>query len=225
MDRLQVRLVPRARDRDPSRGPRGVRAGARRTRDRSPAGCWPTPRCAGIRWPGPCRARASRSPSDPVPQGPHPHFVCSTVASRCRPVRDQCRWSHLPDPSLLTLPNDPGHDSNPRDSTPPRGALGSAGSVVWVTSDVELRRRIVQAAAELFTEHGYEGTRIRMVAQRAEVTPRTVRRLTGGRAQLFAIVIAETVTSAGRRPDRHGGGGGRGGGRPAAPGRDHRGGR
>ena len=65
-----------------------------------------------------------------------------------------------------------------------------------MTSDVELRRRIVQAAAELFTEHGYEGTRIRMVAQRAEVMPRTVRRLTGGRAQLFAIVIAETVTSA-----------------------------
>jgi AcrR family transcriptional regulator len=64
-----------------------------------------------------------------------------------------------------------------------------------VTSDRELRRRIVQAAAELFSEHGYEGTRIRMVAQRAGVTPRTVRRLTGGRSQLFAIVIAETVTS------------------------------
>ena len=64
-----------------------------------------------------------------------------------------------------------------------------------VTSDVELRRRIVEAAAELFTEHGYEGTRIRMVAQRAGVTSRTVRRLTGGRSQLFAIVIAETVTS------------------------------
>ncbi|MGB7980179.1 MAG: helix-turn-helix domain-containing protein, partial [Candidatus Nanopelagicales bacterium] len=64
-----------------------------------------------------------------------------------------------------------------------------------MTRDVELRRRIVQAAAELFTEHGYEGTRIRMVAQRADVTPRTVRRLTGSRAQLFAIVIAETVTS------------------------------
>jgi AcrR family transcriptional regulator/L-amino acid N-acyltransferase YncA len=67
---------------------------------------------------------------------------------------------------------------------------------VRVTSDAELRRRIVAAAAELFTEHGYEGTRIRMVAQRADVTPRTVRRLTGGRSQLFAIVIAETVTSA-----------------------------
>lgn len=64
-----------------------------------------------------------------------------------------------------------------------------------VTSDVVLRRRIVQAAAELFSEHGYEGTRIRMVAQRAEVAPRTVRRLTGGRSQLLAIVIAETVTS------------------------------
>lgn len=72
---------------------------------------------------------------------------------------------------------------------------GGAGSVARVTSDVELRRRIVEAGAELFSEHGYEGTRIRMVARRAGVSPRTVRRLTGGRSQLFAIVIAETVTS------------------------------
>ena len=64
-----------------------------------------------------------------------------------------------------------------------------------VTSDVELRRRIIEAAAGLFAEHGYEGTRVRMVAQRAGTTSRTVRRLTGGRSQLFAIVVAETVTS------------------------------
>ena len=53
-----------------------------------------------------------------------------------------------------------------------------------MASDEELRQRIVDAAAELFAEHGYSGTKLRMVAERAEVKPGTVKRLTGGRAQL-----------------------------------------
>jgi RimJ/RimL family protein N-acetyltransferase len=64
-----------------------------------------------------------------------------------------------------------------------------------VTSDDEIRQRIVDAAAELFAEHGYGGTRLRMVAERAGVTRLTVKRLTGGRADLFAEVMAAKATS------------------------------
>ncbi len=64
-----------------------------------------------------------------------------------------------------------------------------------MASDEELRQRIVDVAAELFAEHGYSGTKLRMVAERAEVKPGTVKRLTGGRAQLFAQVLAAKLTS------------------------------
>ena len=64
-----------------------------------------------------------------------------------------------------------------------------------MTTDAEQRRRIIDAAAELFAENGYSGTRVRMVAQRAGVSTHTVRRLTGGRAELFAAVMAVKVTS------------------------------
>ncbi|MEO9140297.1 MAG: GNAT family N-acetyltransferase [Jatrophihabitans sp.] len=59
----------------------------------------------------------------------------------------------------------------------------------------ELRRRIVDVAAELFAEHGYGGTKLAMVAERAGVSAHTVRRLTGGRDELFARVIATKLTS------------------------------
>ena len=63
------------------------------------------------------------------------------------------------------------------------------------TRDDELRRRIVDVAAELFADNGYGGTKLRMVAERAGVSPHTVRRLAGGRDQLFAQVIATKLTS------------------------------
>jgi AcrR family transcriptional regulator/RimJ/RimL family protein N-acetyltransferase len=55
--------------------------------------------------------------------------------------------------------------------------------------------RIIEAAAELFAEHGFSGTKVNMVAKAAKVSPQTVRRLTGGRAQLFEEVMAARVTS------------------------------
>ena len=64
-----------------------------------------------------------------------------------------------------------------------------------MTKDDELRQRIVDVAAELFAENGYGGTKLRMVAERAGVSPLTVRRLTGGLDQLFARVIATKLTS------------------------------
>ncbi|MEI8080730.1 MAG: GNAT family N-acetyltransferase [Actinomycetes bacterium] len=64
-----------------------------------------------------------------------------------------------------------------------------------MTSDDEQRRRIIDAAAVLFAENGYGGTNVRMVAQRVGVTVHTVKRLTGGRAELFAEVMAAKVTS------------------------------
>jgi AcrR family transcriptional regulator/L-amino acid N-acyltransferase YncA len=65
-----------------------------------------------------------------------------------------------------------------------------------VGSDEEVRQRVIDAAAELFAEHGYEGVGVRQVAQRAGVSQYKVRTLTGGRAELFAAVIAEKVSSA-----------------------------
>jgi AcrR family transcriptional regulator/RimJ/RimL family protein N-acetyltransferase len=62
-------------------------------------------------------------------------------------------------------------------------------------NDDALRARIVDVAAELFAENGYGGTKLQMVAARAGVTARTVTRLTGGRARLFAEVIAAKLTS------------------------------
>ena len=62
-------------------------------------------------------------------------------------------------------------------------------------TDDELRQRILDAAAEVFAERGYGGTRLRMVAERAGSKPGVVRRLTGGRAQIFAEVMAAKVTS------------------------------
>jgi AcrR family transcriptional regulator/GNAT superfamily N-acetyltransferase len=59
-----------------------------------------------------------------------------------------------------------------------------------VTDDDGLRQRIVEVAAELFAENGYGGTTVRMVAERTGVTRRTVKQLTGSRAQLFALVLA-----------------------------------
>ncbi len=70
-----------------------------------------------------------------------------------------------------------------------------AASVVAVTTDEEIRRRIVDVAAELFAQHGYEGVGVRMVAQEAGVSQYRVRKLTGGRTELFATVMAEKVTS------------------------------
>jgi AcrR family transcriptional regulator/RimJ/RimL family protein N-acetyltransferase len=64
-----------------------------------------------------------------------------------------------------------------------------------VATNEELRRTIIDAAAELFAEHGYEGVGVRQVAQRAGVSQYRVRTLTGGRAELFASVMAEKVTS------------------------------
>ena len=62
-------------------------------------------------------------------------------------------------------------------------------------ADDEVRASIVKAAEACFAEHGYGGTDVRKVAERAGVPPRTVRRLTGGRADLFALVMAQKVTS------------------------------
>jgi AcrR family transcriptional regulator/RimJ/RimL family protein N-acetyltransferase len=64
-----------------------------------------------------------------------------------------------------------------------------------MTSDDERRQRIFDAAAELFAENGYSGTKLQMVAARARVTARTVTRLSGGRAQLFGEVLAAKLSS------------------------------
>ena len=64
-----------------------------------------------------------------------------------------------------------------------------------MTSDDDRRQRIFDAAADLFEENGYSGTKLQMVASRAGVTAHTVTRLSGGRAQLFGEVLAARLTS------------------------------
>lgn len=63
------------------------------------------------------------------------------------------------------------------------------------SADEALRSKIVEAAGELFAELGYNETKLRLVADRADVSPQTVRRLTGNRAQLFRRVMAARVSS------------------------------
>ena len=64
-----------------------------------------------------------------------------------------------------------------------------------MTEDEVLRQRIMDAATELFAQNGYHGTKIQMVAKRAGVAPHTVRRLTGGRAELFRTIMSTRVMS------------------------------
>ena len=64
-----------------------------------------------------------------------------------------------------------------------------------MTTDEQIRRRIIDVAAELFAQHGYEGVGVRQVAQEVGVSQYRVRKLTGGRAELFAAVMAEKVSS------------------------------
>jgi AcrR family transcriptional regulator/RimJ/RimL family protein N-acetyltransferase len=73
--------------------------------------------------------------------------------------------------------------------------MGIAGKRASSADDDQLRRRVIDAAAELFAEFGFSGTKVAMVAKRAGVDARTVRRLTGGRAELFDQVMASKVIS------------------------------
>lgn len=56
-------------------------------------------------------------------------------------------------------------------------------------SDEKVRARILDAAAELFSTYGFSGTKLSMVAKAAGVSSAKVRKLTGGRAELFEEVI------------------------------------
>jgi len=62
-------------------------------------------------------------------------------------------------------------------------------------SNDELRDRIIEAAARVFAENGFGGTKVNMVAKAAGVSSQTVRRLTGKRPELFRQVMASRVRS------------------------------
>ncbi|WP_433474782.1 TetR/AcrR family transcriptional regulator [Spirillospora sp. CA-142024] len=52
------------------------------------------------------------------------------------------------------------------------------------------RRRILDAARDLFGEHGYDGVTVRMIAARAEANMALVNRYFGSKAALFGEVLA-----------------------------------
>jgi AcrR family transcriptional regulator/RimJ/RimL family protein N-acetyltransferase len=64
-----------------------------------------------------------------------------------------------------------------------------------MTSDEQARARIIDAAGDLFARYGYSGTKVTMIAKAAGVSSQTVRRLTGGRAELFEEVITTRARS------------------------------
>lgn len=53
----------------------------------------------------------------------------------------------------------------------------------------ETERRIIDAAAALFTEHGYVGTSLAAIADRAEVDPRTVYKVFGSKVGLLSRLV------------------------------------
>jgi AcrR family transcriptional regulator len=56
----------------------------------------------------------------------------------------------------------------------------------------ESDRRILAAAAELFTELGFDGCTVRAIAERAEIDPALVVRRFGGKDHLFLRVVQDT---------------------------------
>jgi AcrR family transcriptional regulator len=53
----------------------------------------------------------------------------------------------------------------------------------------ETERRIIDAAARLFIDHGYVGTSLAAVADRAEVDPRTVYKVFGSKVRLLSRLV------------------------------------
>ncbi|WP_243713408.1 TetR/AcrR family transcriptional regulator [Actinomadura sp. 6K520] len=75
--------------------------------------------------------------------------------------------------------------------TPPAGADAGAGTPRRPKRDREAtRRRILDAARDLFGEHGYDGVTVRMIAARAEANMALVNRYFGSKAALFGEVLA-----------------------------------
>ena len=64
-----------------------------------------------------------------------------------------------------------------------------------MATDEQTRKRIVSAASELFATQGYGATTTEMVAKRAGVSARTVRRLVGGAHELLEAALAEPRAS------------------------------
>jgi AcrR family transcriptional regulator len=72
-----------------------------------------------------------------------------------------------------------------RDTAPPR-RRDAAGS----------RKRLLDAAGELFAERGYEGTTVRDIGNRAGVDPTMIARYFGGKAQLYLAALRRDASSA-----------------------------
>ncbi|MFG2087831.1 MULTISPECIES: TetR/AcrR family transcriptional regulator [unclassified Spirillospora] len=75
-------------------------------------------------------------------------------------------------------------------TTPSAGSGGGEGAARRPKRDREAtRRRILNAARDLFGEHGYDGVTVRMIAARAEANTALVNRYFGSKAALFAEVL------------------------------------
>ncbi|MEU8340408.1 TetR family transcriptional regulator [Spirillospora sp. NPDC048832] len=79
--------------------------------------------------------------------------------------------------------------SAPGAEAPETGAAGAAGRRPKRDREAT-RRRILEAARDLFGEHGYDGVTVRMIAARAEANVALVNRYFGSKAALFEEVLA-----------------------------------
>src|SRR5690606_36559411 len=86
-----------------------------------------------------------------------------------------------------------------------RGDAAPAHPVAWTIMARRLGRRpgkqdtrgaIVNAAREVFAEHGYDGTSIRMIAAAADVDPALVHHYFEGKDQLFLETVRPPVNPA-----------------------------
>ena len=66
-------------------------------------------------------------------------------------------------------------------------------------------RRVLEAAFDLFAEHGYAGTTIAAVAERAGVSPETIYLSVGGKRGLLEGVIETTIAGDGDPPGQEDG--------------------
>ena len=58
-------------------------------------------------------------------------------------------------------------------------------------SDSDIPRRLIEAASEVFAQHGYAGTRVREIVRAADVNLASVNYYFGGKEGLYAATLKE----------------------------------
>jgi AcrR family transcriptional regulator len=104
----------------------------------------------------------------------------------CCPVQREC----FDRSSLGSTPQHPlSTSASGRQCLTERPTSRRCHSPVRRANAQETERRIIDAAATLFADHGYVATSLSAVADRAEVDPRTVYKVFGGKVGLLSRLV------------------------------------